>query len=121
MVFERCDGISAGAWEDLEVGVAHLTRGTRIAWFTDQVITVISLFGGMTPGDLGRFPVAARGDPIAWAAQVGGWHVGTDTRAAGRTGAMMHFFPSGGRSRVLGRWPDIHSRQSFPAEHTGTA
>ncbi|KDE10787.1 hypothetical protein N505_0121370 [Rhodococcus aetherivorans] len=120
-MFERCQGISAGAWEDREVGVAHLTRGTRIARFTDQVITVTSLFGGMTPGDLGA-SVAARDDTIAWAAQVGGWHVGAGTRAAGRTGAMMHFLPVwGGRSRVLGRWSDIHSRQSFPAEHTGTA
>jgi hypothetical protein len=32
------------------------------------MITVTSLFGWMTPGDLKRFPVAERAQAIAWAA-----------------------------------------------------
>jgi len=71
LVFERFQGMSAaGAWQDLKVGVEHLTKWKRIALVTDLdwMITVASLFGWMTPGQLRRFPVAERERAIAWAA-----------------------------------------------------
>jgi len=71
LVFERWDGMTSGAtWEDLKVGVEHLRRWKRIALVTDLdwMITVTSLFGWMTPGELKRFPVAQRDEAIAWAA-----------------------------------------------------
>ena len=71
LVFERWDGTSSGAaWEDLKVGMKNLTKWKRIALVTDldRMITVASLFGWMTPGDLKCFPVAKRERPIAWAA-----------------------------------------------------
>ena len=42
----------------------------RIALLTDLdwMITVTSLFGWMTPGELKRFPVAERDQAIAWVA-----------------------------------------------------
>jgi hypothetical protein len=33
------------------------------------MITVASLFGWMTPGELGRFPLADRDRAVAWAAE----------------------------------------------------
>ncbi len=71
LVFERWDGLSPGAaWEDLKVGMEHITKWKRIALVTDLdwMITVASLFGWMTPGELKRFPVAERDQAIAWAA-----------------------------------------------------
>lgn len=71
LVFERWDGMSSGAaWEDLKVGMKHLTKWKRIALVTDLdwMITVASLFGWMTPGDFKRFPVAEREQAIVWAA-----------------------------------------------------
>ena len=40
----------------------HLTKWKRIALITDLdwMITVVSLFGWMTAGEVGRFPVAER-------------------------------------------------------------
>jgi SpoIIAA-like len=72
LVFERFQGMSAtGAWQDLKVGVEHLTKWKRIALVTDLdwMITVASLFGWMTPGQLRRFPLAERAHAIAWAAE----------------------------------------------------
>ncbi len=74
LVFERWGGMSPGAaWEDLKVGMKHLTKWERIALVTDLdwMITVTSLFGWMTPGALKRFPVAERDQAIAWAARTG--------------------------------------------------
>jgi len=71
LVFEHWDGMSSGAaWEDLKLGMEHLTKWRRIALVTDLewMITVTSLFGWMTPGELKRFPLAAREEAIAWAA-----------------------------------------------------
>jgi len=71
LVFERFDGMSAGAvWQDLRLGVQNLTRWKRIALVTDidWMITVASLFGWMTPGELRRFPLAERDKAISWAA-----------------------------------------------------
>jgi SpoIIAA-like len=71
LVFERWEGMSPGAaWDDLKVGMKHITKWRRIALVTDLdwMITVTSLFGWMTPGELKRFPVAERDRAIAWAA-----------------------------------------------------
>ena len=71
LIFERFDGMSGGgAWQDLKLGVEHLTKWKRIALVTDLdwMITVTSLFGWMTPGELRRFPIAERDRAIAWAA-----------------------------------------------------
>ena len=71
-MFERWEGMSSGAaWEDLKVGMKNLTKWKRIALVTDLdwMITVVSLFGWMTPGELKRFPVAEREEAIAWVAQ----------------------------------------------------
>lgn len=75
LVFERFDGMSSrAAWRDLKLGVRHLTRWKRIALVTDLdwMITVTSLFGWMTPGELKRFPVAERDRAIAWVAEDSG-------------------------------------------------
>src|SRR5262245_40023575 len=72
LVFERFDGMSGGAaWQDLKMGVDHLTHWKRIALVTDLdwMITVASLFGWMTPGELRRFPLAEREQAVAWAAE----------------------------------------------------
>jgi stage II sporulation SpoAA-like protein len=71
LVFERWEGMTSGAvWRDLKMGVDNLRRWKRIALVTDLdwMITVTSLFGWMTPGELKRFPVAERDQAIAWAA-----------------------------------------------------
>ena len=71
LVFGRFDGLSGGAlWQDLKMGVDHLTRWERIALVTDidWMTHLAALFGGMTPGDLRRFPLAEREAAIAWAA-----------------------------------------------------
>ena len=71
LVFERFDGLSGGAlWQDLKMGVEHLTSWKRIALVTDidWMRRVTELFGWMTPGDLKHFPLAEREAAIAWAA-----------------------------------------------------
>ncbi len=70
IVFEHWDGKTSGAaWEDLKPWWEHPLKWKRIALVTDLwMITVASLFGWMTPGDLKRFPVA-RDKAIAWAAR----------------------------------------------------
>lgn len=71
LVFERFDGMSAGAlWQDLKMGVEHLTHWKRIALVTDigWMKNLTALFGWMTPGELKHFPLAERDAAIAWAA-----------------------------------------------------
>ena len=71
LVFERFDGMSGGAlWQDLKMGVEHLTHWERVALVTDidWMTHVAELFGWMTPGELRRFPLAEREAAIAWAA-----------------------------------------------------
>ena len=71
LVFRDRDGVSSGAaWEDFKLGMEHLTKWKRIALVTDLdwMITVASLFGWMTPGELKRFPIAERDRAIAWTA-----------------------------------------------------
>ena len=71
LVFEQWEGMSPrAAWDDLEMGFKNLRKWKRIALVTDLdwMITVTSLFGWMTPGEVKRFPVAERAAAIAWAA-----------------------------------------------------
>ena len=71
LVFESFDGLSGGAlWQDLKMGVEHLTHWERIALVTDidWMTHLTALFGWMTPGDLKRFPLAEREAAIVWAA-----------------------------------------------------
>ena len=71
LVFERFDGLSGGAlWQDLKLGVEHLTHWDRIALVTDidWMTRLTALFGWMTPGELQHFPLAERDAAIAWAA-----------------------------------------------------
>jgi stage II sporulation SpoAA-like protein len=71
LVFEDFAGLSGGAlWQDLRLGVEHLTGWERIALVTDidWMVQLTALFGWMTPGDLKRFPLAEREAAIAWAA-----------------------------------------------------
>jgi hypothetical protein len=73
LVFERWEGLSASAlWQDLKLGVEHLTKWKKIALVTDVdwMIHLSTLFGWMTPGELKHFPLAARDEAIAWAAEV---------------------------------------------------
>lgn len=71
LVFERWDGFSGGAaWQDMKMGIEHLTHWKRIALVTDieWMIHLTQLFGWMTPGEMKRFPLAERDAAVAWAA-----------------------------------------------------
>jgi len=71
LVFKSFDGMSGGAlWQDLKMGVEHLTSWKRIALVTDidWMRRLTDAFGWMTPGELKRFPLAECEDAIAWAA-----------------------------------------------------
>ena len=70
LVFAEWDGVSAGGmWEDLKLGVEHLTTWKRIALVTDLewMHHLTALFGWMTPGAMKVFPLAERDEAIAWA------------------------------------------------------
>src|SRR5688572_1649630 len=59
LVFDRFDGLSGGAvWQDLKMGVEHLTRWERIALVTDVewMVHLVHLFGWLTPGEMRHFP-----------------------------------------------------------------
>jgi hypothetical protein len=62
--FEASGEIQASDYRDT------LMPAVRDVWARgDEIrITVTSLFGWMTPGELKRFPVAGRDQAIAWAA-----------------------------------------------------
>lgn len=71
IVMRDFDGFTASAlWQDLKVGVEHLTSWKRIALVTDidWMTHLTSLFGWMTPGDVKTFPIASRTAAIDWAA-----------------------------------------------------
>jgi SpoIIAA-like len=70
LVFPTFDGMSSGAlWDDLKMGVEHLSSWKRIALVTDieWMTHLTQLFGWMTPGELKRFPLDQRDEAIAWA------------------------------------------------------
>lgn len=71
LVFPSFDGLSAdAAWQDLKLGIEHLTHWKRIALVTDVewMAHLTRLFGWMTPGDVRHFPLADREGAITWAA-----------------------------------------------------
>lgn len=71
LVMDEWGGMTGGAlWEDLKIGVSHLTKWKRIALVTDieWMRHATNLFGWMTPGDVkvfGSTELAAAG---TWAA-----------------------------------------------------
>jgi hypothetical protein len=75
IVMPEFHGMSGGAlWQDLKVGAEHFPAWKRIALVTDidWMRHMTELFGWMTPGEVKVFPLAQRGDAIAWAAGSGG-------------------------------------------------
>jgi len=62
-------GIEPGAaWEDLKVGVEHLTRWERVAMVTDTdwIKHMVNAFRFMMPGHLRVFPTAQASEARAW-------------------------------------------------------
>jgi SpoIIAA-like len=75
IVMPEFHGMSGGAlWQDLKVGAEHFRAWKRIALVTDidWMRHMTELFGWMTPGEVKVFPLAQRGEAIAWAAGRGG-------------------------------------------------
>jgi hypothetical protein len=71
LVFEQWEGMSGDAmWEDLKMGVSHLTKWKRIALVTDieWMRHATNLFGWMSPGEIKVFAVAELPDATQWAA-----------------------------------------------------
>lgn len=71
LVFQEWDGLSSGAaWQDVKMGVEHLTHWRKLALVTDLewMQHVTRLFGWMTPGEFEHFPLADRDAAVAWAA-----------------------------------------------------
>jgi SpoIIAA-like len=71
LVFPTFEGLTpSAAWQDMKMGVEHLTRWRRIALVTDVewMIHLTHLFGWMTPGELRHVPLAERDAAVAWAA-----------------------------------------------------
>jgi hypothetical protein len=71
LVFPDFAGYSTGAaWQDLKMGVEHLTKWKRIALVTDVdwMTHLVQVFGWMSPGEVKHFPLADRDAAIAWAA-----------------------------------------------------
>jgi uncharacterized protein YlzI (FlbEa/FlbD family) len=62
-------GFDAGAmWEDLKVGVEHLTRWERMALVTDVdwIRHMVNAFRFIMPGQLRVFPTAQTAEARAW-------------------------------------------------------
>lgn len=71
IVIKDFDGMTGGAlWQDLKMGIEHLTVWKKIALVTDVewMSHMASLFGWMTPGELKHFPLSARAAALTWAA-----------------------------------------------------
>jgi hypothetical protein len=71
IVMPKFEGMSSGAvWQDLKVGIEHLSAWKRIALVTDVewMIHMTSLFGWMTPGEVKTFTLAERDQAMAWVA-----------------------------------------------------
>jgi hypothetical protein len=84
IVIPEIRGLTGGAlWQDLKVGVEHLHAWKRIALVTDidWVRHATTLFGWLTPGEVEVFPLAQRGEAIAWAASSGGPESDTTDRS----------------------------------------
>lgn len=62
-------GIDPGAiWEDVKIGVGHLTRWERIAVVTDidWIINTMKVFSFLIPGELKFFSTSEMSDARAW-------------------------------------------------------
>ena len=71
LVFPDWGGLSSGGmWEDLKMGMEHLTEWKRIALVTDVdwMIHLTKLFGWMTPGEMKHFAMDQRAEAITWVA-----------------------------------------------------
>ena len=71
MVFPEWSGMSSGAtWDDLKMGMEHLTSWKKLALVTDidWMTHLTKLFGWMTPGEMKTFPMAERDAAVAWVA-----------------------------------------------------
>ena len=71
LVFPEWGGLSSGAtWEDLKMGMEHVTSWKKIALVTDVdwMVHLTKLFGWMTPGEMKTFPIADRDEATAWVA-----------------------------------------------------
>jgi hypothetical protein len=69
LVVKDFDGLTGGAlWEDLKMGIEHLTTWRRIA-LTDVewMRHMASMFGWMTPGQMKHFPLSGLSEAIDWA------------------------------------------------------
>jgi len=63
------EGIDPGAmWEDLKIGIEHLSRWERIAVVTDVywIKHTIKAFGFLIPGAVRVFPLAEAGQARGW-------------------------------------------------------
>jgi len=66
------DGYSAGgAWEDLKLGVPHLTKWKRCAVVTDHrlIADALRAFSILMPGDVKAFPTSELDAALRWAAE----------------------------------------------------
>jgi len=64
------ESYSAGAgWEDMKLGVSHLSKWERCAVVTDHAVMAdaVRAFGLLMPGEVKVFAVAALDDALAWA------------------------------------------------------
>lgn len=71
LVFPEWGGLSSGAaWDDLKMGLEHLTAWKKIALVTDVewMIHLTKLFGWMTPGEMKTFPMSQRAEATTWVA-----------------------------------------------------
>jgi hypothetical protein len=69
IVLSDFKGMSGGAlWQDLKLGVEHLSGWKRIAVVTDieWITHLTGLFGWMTPGETKTFPLDQRAEAITW-------------------------------------------------------
>ena len=71
IVIRDFEGVSGGGlWEDAKMGAGHMSNWKRTAVVTDVewIVSMLGLFGWMTPGEVKHFPFAERDAAIAWAA-----------------------------------------------------
>ena len=69
IVMREFDGITGSAlWEDLKIGIEHLSSWKRIALVTDigWMTHATNLFGWMTPGETKTFSLEERDRAIEW-------------------------------------------------------
>lgn len=63
------EGIDPSAvWQDVKVGIGHLTRWERIAVVTDVawIVNTMKVFSFLIPGEMRFFPVAEADTARAW-------------------------------------------------------